>query len=161
MLFVFSASITYLYNMRDDILERKDEILGWIEEGQSKAYICREIKCRPITLNLWLDKLSIDYKGNQGAKGIKKDPKRKTAKEYINSTYVQSDKLRKKLIEDGLKECKCEICNNSEWLGKVIPLELHHIDGDRFNNQLDNLQIICPNCHAQTDNYRAKNIKNG
>ena len=41
-----------------------------------------------------------------------------------------------------------------------IPLELHHKDGNRYNNQLDNLMLLCPNCHALTENYRAKNIKN-
>lgn len=73
-----------------------------------------------------------------------------------NSTY-QSFKLKNKLLKEGLKECKCEKCNNTEWLGKPIPLELHHINGDRTDNRIENLQILCPNCHAQTDNYRGKN----
>ena len=41
-----------------------------------------------------------------------------------------------------------------------LNMELHHIDGNKYNNSLDNLILLCPNCHAQTDNYRAKNIKN-
>ena len=41
----------------------------------------------------------------------------------------------------------------SEWMGKPIPLELHHKDGNHYNNDLSNLEILCPNCHAQTDNY--------
>ena len=47
-----------------------------------------------------------------------------------------------------------------KWLGEPIPLELHHKDGDPFNNELDNLSILCPNCHAFTDNYRSKNKRN-
>jgi predicted HNH restriction endonuclease len=43
---------------------------------------------------------------------------------------------------------------------KPIPLELHHKDGNRYNDQLENLILLCPNCHAFTENYRAKNIKN-
>ncbi len=45
----------------------------------------------------------------------------------------------------------------SLWLNKPIPLELHHKDGDNTNNELDNLELLCPNCHALTDNYRGRN----
>lgn len=52
----------------------------------------------------------------------------------------------------------CESCKRTEWLGNNIPLEMHHIDGDNLNNELSNLQLLCPNCHALTKNYRGKNI---
>lgn len=55
---------------------------------------------------------------------------------------------------------KCECCGNDTWLGKPIPLEAHHIDGDHLNNELENLQLLCPNCHAQTDSWCGRNIKN-
>ena len=55
---------------------------------------------------------------------------------------------------------KCECCGLSEWLSEPIKLEVHHIDGNHLNNEIDNLMLLCPNCHAQTDNWRAKNIKN-
>lgn len=58
-----------------------------------------------------------------------------------------------------LRGAKCEQCGNSEWNGQKIPLCTHHIDGDHLNNELDNLQLLCPNCHAQTDNYCGKNKK--
>lgn len=56
---------------------------------------------------------------------------------------------------------KCLICGYTEWNGKLIPLELDHIDGDYKNDSLGNLRIICPNCHAQTDTYKAKNRGKG
>lgn len=87
---------------------------------------------------------------------IKKIPLEKVL--VKNSTY-NSYNLKPRLISSGLKEYKCEKCNLSKWLGNPIPLELHHIDGDNTNNELSNLQLLCPNCHAQTDNYRGKNIK--
>ena len=61
------------------------------------------------------------------------------------------------LIRDGIKKYKCELCGNSTWMGEKIPLELHHKDGDHFNNDFDNLQILCPNCHALEPNYRGSN----
>ena len=59
-----------------------------------------------------------------------------------------------------LKNYTCEVCGTSEWNGETAPLELHHIDGDINNNVDSNLQVVCPNCHAQTDNYCGKNIEN-
>lgn len=76
-------------------------------------------------------------------------------------TIITSHKLRLRLINEGLKQPICEICKLSEWNGEPIPLELHHCDGDNRNNELSNLQILCPNCHAQTETYRGKNKKGG
>ena len=75
----------------------------------------------------------------------------------FNGEKLHIQTLRKLLIGD-VDSC-CELCNTSEWLGSAITLEIHHIDGNNKNNDLKNLQILCPNCHSQTDNYRAKNIK--
>ena len=68
-------------------------------------------------------------------------------------------RLRRRILVAGLKSQCCEHCGLSDWLGKPIPLELHHVDGDRTNNLLSNLRLVCPNCHALTDNYRGKNKK--
>lgn len=147
--------------MRIDILEKKEQIITMIQNNESKSSICKELKCKPSTLDRYLIKLEIEYSGNQGLKGKKTDPKRRTSLDYIESgDFIQSHKLKIKLIEDGVKEHKCENCGLVDWLGDKIPLELHHIDGNRFNNQLSNLQIVCPNCHSMTDNYSGrKNIK--
>lgn len=76
-----------------------------------------------------------------------------------DTTYTQTSKLKDKLLKNNLKEYKCECCNNIEWMEKPIPLETHHIDGIKNNNELSNLQLLCPNCHAFTDNYKGKNVK--
>ena len=57
-----------------------------------------------------------------------------------------------------LRGHKCEQCHLTQWNNQPIPLEIHHIDGNHLNNNLDNLQLLCPNCHALTDNYCGKNI---
>ena len=56
----------------------------------------------------------------------------------------------------------CEECGLAVWNGRPIPLELDHVNGRYTDNRLENLRILCPNCHAQTPTYRAKNIaRNG
>ena len=102
--------------------------------------------------------MGIDYQGNQGGKGIKHDPKYKTAVEYSQGTNVKSYRLKEKLVKDGLKEDKCEICGVSLWNGVKLPLELHHKDGNHYNNNLDNLQILCPNCHSIQEGNAGSNI---
>lgn len=61
------------------------------------------------------------------------------------------------LIE--LRGHKCERCGNTHWLNEKIKLQVHHKDGDRTNNLLENLELLCLNCHALTDNFGSKNIK--
>ena len=80
--------------------------------------------------------------------------------DILNGKYPNypTSKLNKRLIKEGYKEAKCECCGNKEWMGYPIMLELHHIDGNRQNNQLSNLQLLCPNCHSITDNFKSKNI---
>lgn len=77
----------------------------------------------------------------------------------VKDYSYSSNKLRKRLISEGLKDHKCECCGLSEWLGEPIPLELDHIDGDHYNNTLENLKILCPNCHSKTPTYRGRNKK--
>ena len=73
--------------------------------------------------------------------------------------YYQTYKLKNRLIKDGIKMNICEICGISSWNDKPISLELHHKDGNRTNHRLENLILLCPNCHSQTETFRAKNIK--
>lgn len=65
--------------------------------------------------------------------------------------------LKDRLIK--LRGHKCEDCGLTEWKNQLIPLEAHHIDGDRCNNTLENLLLLCPNCHTLTSNYGSKNNK--
>jgi hypothetical protein len=139
--------------MRNDILERKNEIIKMILNNEPKSLICKMLKCKPITLEGYLKKMGLTYKGNMGLKGKKISSKRKSALEYLEKDVVVISKLRKKLIQDGIKKDECEVCNLTEWMGQKIPLELHHVDGNRFNNELENLQILCPNCHSLTPNH--------
>jgi len=70
------------------------------------------------------------------------------------SKYKNNHHLKINLIK--LRGHICESCNNVSWLEVPISLEVHHIDGNRVNNELNNLQLLCPNCHSLTDNFRNK-----
>jgi hypothetical protein len=111
-------------------------------------------------LDLKVQELGLDtshWKGKSWNKGLVHGPRR-PVQDYLteNSTF-QSHKLRIKLFEQGLKEKVCESCGLTEWLGKPISLELDHINGNNTDNRIENLRILCPNCHAQTETYRGKN----
>lgn len=93
------------------------------------------------------------YKPNRGAKGTSKILK-KLDDVLKNTVSIRNHNLKHKLFKTGLKKYECEKCHTKKWQGKKITLELHHKDGNRKNNILKNLQILCPNCHSQTKNYR-------
>jgi hypothetical protein len=73
-------------------------------------------------------------------------------------TRFQSYKLKKRLLAAGLKQARCEGCLNTEWRGQPIPLELDHSNGDQSDNRIENLRILCPNCHALTTTYRGRKL---
>jgi Zn finger protein HypA/HybF involved in hydrogenase expression len=114
------------------------------------------------TTNRRIQKLGIDtshFTGQAWNKGKVIGPKR-DIKEYLReNSVVQSFKLKGRLLAEGLKQHKCECCGITEWNRKPAPLELDHINGNHHDNRLENLRILCPNCHAQTDTYRGKNKK--
>lgn len=68
--------------------------------------------------------------------------------------------IKKRILKDNLIEYKCAICGNEgTWNNKDLSLQLDHINGNRFDNRLENLRFLCPNCHAQTETFGSKNIK--
>jgi DNA-directed RNA polymerase subunit M/transcription elongation factor TFIIS len=76
---------------------------------------------------------------------------------HKNIEDYAKDSSRKSLLIK-LRGKKCEVCFQTRWCGKEIPIELDHIDGDPENSKSENLRLICPNCHAQTATYKGKNM---
>jgi DNA-binding CsgD family transcriptional regulator/5-methylcytosine-specific restriction endonuclease McrA len=69
--------------------------------------------------------------------------------------------LRRRLLAEDLKPARCALCAISDWRGAPLSLALHHINGDRHDNRLENLELLCPNCHSQTDTYAGRNGARG
>ena len=73
-----------------------------------------------------------------------------------NKVPMQSDKLKIRLINEEYLESRCAICGITRWLDGEVPLQLDHKNGNKEDNSLKNLRLLCPNCHALTPQYRLK-----
>lgn len=82
---------------------------------------------------------------------------RPLAEVFAANTRRNRGHLKTRLLRAGLKEGCCERCGISDWFGEPLSLALHHINGDRLDNRLENLELLCPNCHSQTDTYSGRN----
>lgn len=145
----------------------KEEIEKFIKESFTIADVCRKCGWQPRgdnykVIKRYIKEYNLDtshFTGQRVNIGNRLNKhNEKNAIEYLTTnSYVKTSILKNKLFQEGLKEYKCEKCGISEWNGEHISLQLHHINGDNSDNRLDNLQILCPNCHSQTDNFCGKN----
>ena len=110
-----------------------------------------------IECNSSLDRFQKKYCGRHCQKAY--EWRVKKAKIAMSSNNFSLRAIKKYLLEE--QGHQCEICKLMEWQGKPIPTDIDHIDGNPNNNDLDNLRIICCNCHAQTPTYKGKNKGNG
>lgn len=128
--------------------------IGLIEAGGNYEQIKKYIKEYGLDIG--------HFKGrawNKGLTGIGRPiiPLRKILKR--NSDF-QSFKLKKRLFIEKLKPEYCEECGwAKKAVGGYLPLELDHINGNRHDNRLENLRILCPNCHSLKPTHRGKNRK--
>jgi hypothetical protein len=155
----------------------KQELTQLVEEGLSIRKIGSHLKVSFTTVRYWLRRFGLKIRiridkplcRNCG-KPVKRRPNR-----YCSSACF-GESRRRKIVEDDLSNLdarplkryllekrghRCEVCGITEWMGRPAPLEMDHKDGDSMNNALDNVRLICPNCHAQTRNYKNRNMGKG
>jgi len=126
--------------------------LGLKSAGGTHYHIANKIKLYEIDTSHFTGKRS-----NLGKSSVNKHTKESFLESLKKDNPQNGSRLLKRLKEFGIKEHCCEKCNNKSWMDEDIPLEVDHIDGDHHNNEITNLRVLCPNCHAQTENYCRKN----
>lgn len=107
----------------------------------------------------WVEEHDLDISHfNYGfAPGNKPRNKRSNEQVFVYGKEEHGKTLKQRMLKLGVPN-ECLICGLTEWFGLAIVLEVDHIDGDRVNNVLSNLRLLCPNCHSQTPTFRGKNI---
>lgn len=142
----------------------RQEIEQFVKESSSYAQLARYIGYNNVSNNgsayratcEMVSTLNLDVSHFKGQGWNKNN--------FDYSRFVYGKKIKSSHAVDAiiaLRGHKCEVCGSTEWMNNPIPLEVHHIDGQELNSELNNLLLICPNCHALTDNYRGRNINKG
>lgn len=156
------------------VIYSKENLENLIKESFSLAEVIRKLGLRDVggnysTIKKYIEKYNLDishFTGQRWNKGKTEATDKRVAVLNIDDVFnnkipIKTYNLKEKLFTLGYKEKKCEKCGcGTEWQGDPLTLELHHIDGNHYNNNLNNLQILCPNCHSQTETYRSRTKSN-
>jgi len=142
--------------------EFEECVCNLVKSNNSISSVCKALRHHPTNeyykqIQRIIDKYSLDTSHftniRQNTSSNRSANKQSILEALDAGMKIPSSRIKERLIKEGLKEAKCECCGLSDWNGQPIPLQLHHINGNREDNRLENFQILCPNCHAQTDNY--------
>lgn len=145
-----------------------EQLISIVQESRSIRMVIQKLGLIPaggnyVQVTYYIKNLGIDtshFKGMGWNRGESFPSTIKIPLEKIlveNSTY-QSFKLRNRLIIEGIKKPQCELCGwNQRAKDGRMPLELDHINGIHNDNRLENLRILCPNCHSLQPTHRGRN----
>lgn len=143
--------------IRTDIDNKKDYIINSLLSGdKTPTELCIELNCRPDTLRRRTSRWIPDYKPDYTAKIRKLGGKNKwlSLSEYLNA---KGKNCKRQIIFRLLAQERGEYCEecgiSSTWNNKFLRLQVDHIDGQCYNNTLENLRLLCPNCHSQTPTF--------
>jgi Zn finger protein HypA/HybF involved in hydrogenase expression len=139
---IVKNSVNYLQVIRS---------LGLSESGGSQQHI------KKIIISFGIDTSHfLGYKTTAGLRNSNLIKITRTSDDILSKGKTASTTQLKRALKENNVEYKCSSCGLIEWLGLPISIQIHHKDGDKYNNQISNLCYLCPNCHSQTDNWGQK-----
>ena len=145
----------------------EDQLKEAVKQSTSKRQVLLKLKVSPFggnydVLNKAIRIFRLDtshFRGQAWNKGKILPPKTPLKAYLDNKVPIQSFKLKNRLLQAGFFVHKCVHCKKKTWLGRPIPLELDHINGNNKDNRLQNLRLLCPNCHTFTPTFRNRKRK--
>lgn len=152
--------------MSKKIKYTKEYLTPLVESSTTWREVCEKVGVSPISgaqthISKTAKEFGIDFSHFPGP-GWRKGmtfPSKRPIEDYLSGKVgIKSTTLKERLWKEGLKVRACEKCGISEWMGQKAPLELDHINRNHFDNRLENLQILCANCHSQRG-IRRKKVK--
>lgn len=145
-----------------------DQFKNAVKESFSIASVLRKIGVRPTGGNYdvahrRIKSLGLDISHFSGRGHLRGKTHNWAKKTPLNEILIENfmggittHKLKLRLIKEGILERKCYRCGINEWLGEKLSLELEHKNGNRYDNRIENIELLCPNCHSLTSTYRGK-----